>query len=102
MTFVTNHSARILLALTLGACGAPAKVDAPPSGAGAAASGGPVAAGSAGSSGAHAQGAGAAGTSSRDAGVPEVALPDHPFASTPAEATSLIDAAIDAKIGPIA
>jgi hypothetical protein len=99
MTFGTNHCARILLALTLGACGAPAKVDAP-AGAGAAASEGSVA--SAGSSGGHAQGAGAAGASSRDAGVPEAAPPDHPFASTPAEATSLIDAAIDAKIGPIA
>ncbi len=51
---------------------------------------------------APAQGAGPAPARVHDAGTPEAAPPDHPFAATAAEATTLIDAAIDAKIRDLA
>jgi hypothetical protein len=85
---MTNY-AWVLLGLATGACGGPPKVEAP-SGSSPSSSGGPAVAS------VDTPDAGAA-HAARNAAPVEAAAPERPFASTPAEATSFIDAAIDAK-----
>src|SRR5580692_1689466 len=97
MTLRMTNRAWILVLLATGACGGPPKVDAP-SGAAPVASSDPAAVNVAG----QVQDAGAAHASVQDAAVPEAAAPEHPFAATPAEATTLIDDAINARVGDLA
>ena len=97
MTLRMTNRAWIFVVLATGACGGPPKVDAP-SGAEPTANAGPTAV----NVGVQIQAAGAAHASAQDAALPEAAAPEHPFAATPAEATTLIDEAIDARVGDLA
>jgi hypothetical protein len=97
MTLRMTNRAWILVLLATGACGGPPKVDAP-SGAAPVANSDPAAVNVA----VQVQDAGAPHASVQDAAVPEAAAPEHPFAATPAEATTLIDDAINARVGDLA
>jgi hypothetical protein len=90
---MTNY-AWISLVLATGACGGPAAEA--PSGSPSTTTTGPTV------EDAHSQDSGVARAAVRDAAVPEAAPPEHPFAATPADATNLIDAAIDARVGDLA
>jgi len=93
---MTNY-AWISVLLAAGACGGPPKAEAP--------SGSPPTATSAGltaAAGDHAQDVGTVHATVRDAAVPEPPPPEHPFAATPADATNLIDTAVDARVGELA